>query len=62
MTAHRCVFADGPVQGKTVLVTGGAGAVGHCAVQLAKWGGATVIATVSSDEKADRAMRVRTTS
>ena len=55
MTAHRCVFADGPVQGKTVLVTGGAGAVGHCAVQLAKWGGATVIATVSSDEKADRA-------
>ncbi|MDP7386367.1 MAG: NADPH:quinone reductase, partial [Nitrospinota bacterium] len=55
MTAHRCVFADGPVQGKTVLVTGGAGAVGHCAVQLAKWGGASVIATVSSDEKAERA-------
>ena len=52
MTAHRAVFADGPVKGKTVLVTGGAGAVGHYAIQLAKWGGATVIATVSSDEKA----------
>ncbi|PKB72091.1 MAG: alcohol dehydrogenase [SAR202 cluster bacterium Io17-Chloro-G6] len=52
MTAHRCVFADGPVTGKTVLVTGGAGAVGHYAVQQAKLGGATVISTVSSDEKA----------
>ena len=51
MTAHRCVFADGPVAGKTVLVTGGAGAVGHYAVQQAKLGGATVISTVSSDEK-----------
>jgi NADPH2:quinone reductase len=52
MTAHRAVFADGPVQGQTVLVTGGAGAVGSTAVQLAVWGGATVVATVSSDEKA----------
>lgn len=52
MTAHRAVFADGPVTGQTVLVTGGAGSVGHYAVQLAKWGGATVIATVSSDAKA----------
>jgi NADPH2:quinone reductase len=52
MTAHRCVFSDGPVTGKTVLVTGGAGAVGHYAVQLAKLGGAAVISTVSSDEKA----------
>ena len=56
MTAHRCVFADGPVTGKTVLVTGGAGAVGHYAVQLAKLGGATVISTVSSDEKAQIAI------
>jgi NADPH2:quinone reductase len=55
MTAHGCVFAAGPVQGKMVLVTGGAGAVGHYAVQLAAWAGATVIATVSSDDKADRA-------
>ncbi len=52
VTAHRCLFADGPVAGQTVLVTGGAGAVGHYAVQLAKWAGATVIATVSSAEKA----------
>lgn len=55
MTAHRSLFVAGPVQGRTVLVTGGAGAVGHYAVQLAKWAGATVIATVSSDEKAERA-------
>ena len=52
MTAHRGVFADGPVQGQTILVTGGAGAVGSSAIQLAVWGGATVLATVSSDEKA----------
>ncbi len=55
MTAHRCVFVAGPVQGKIVLVTGGAGAVGHYAVQLAAWAGATVIATVSTDAKAERA-------
>src|SRR5260221_7673097 len=55
MTAHRCVFVGGPVQGKTLLVTGGAGAVGHYAVQLATWAGARVIATVSSAEKAARA-------
>jgi NADPH2:quinone reductase len=55
MTAHRCVFVAGPIQGKTLLVTGGAGAVGHYAVQLATWAGARVIATVSSPEKAERA-------
>jgi NADPH2:quinone reductase len=55
MTAHRCVFHFGPVQGRFVLVTGGAGAVGLYAVQLAKWAGATVIATVSSEAKAERA-------
>lgn len=48
LTAHRCIFADGPVDGQTVLVTGGAGAVGFYAVQFAKWGGARVIATVGS--------------
>jgi len=53
MTAHRAVFVGGPVQGKTLIVTGGAGAVGHYAVQLATWAGATVIATVSSSEKAE---------
>jgi NADPH2:quinone reductase len=56
MTAHVALFKAGPVQGRTVLVTGGAGAVGHYAVQLAKWAGATVIATVSSQDKAERAL------
>ncbi len=56
MTAHRCVFLAAPVQGRYVLVTGGAGAVGHYAVQLAAWAGATVIATVSSADKAARAL------
>ena len=52
MTAHRCLFADGPIDGATVLVAGGAGAVGNAAIQLARRAGATVIATVSSDAKA----------
>ena len=51
MTAWCCLFADGPVTGQTILITGGAGAVGNYAVQLAKWGGANVIATVSSPAK-----------
>src|SRR5450432_4724880 len=55
MTAWCCLFADGPVAGQTVMVTGGAGAVGHYAVQYAKWGGARVIATVSSSLKAEQA-------
>lgn len=55
MTAHRALFTDGPIRGKTVLVTGGAGAVGFYAVQLARWGGARVIATVSGEQKAARA-------
>ncbi len=55
MTAHRCLFADGPVAGQTVLVAGGAGAVGHFAIELATRAGATVIATVSSEEKAELA-------
>ena len=52
MTAHRCLFADGPLDGKVVLAPGGAGAVGHYAVQEAKLAGATVISTISSDYKA----------
>lgn len=48
MTAHRCVFADGPVAGKTVLVTGAAGSVGFYAAQFARRGGARVVATVGS--------------
>jgi NADPH2:quinone reductase len=54
-TACYGLFADGDIKGQTVLVTGGAGAVGHYAIQLAKWGGARVVTTVSSDEKAQRA-------
>ena len=55
MTAWCCLFSNGPIAGQTVLVTGGAGAVGHYAVQLAKGGGARVIATVSSPLKAEQA-------
>lgn len=61
VTAHRALttsedgpdrLAPGALAGRTVLVAGGAGAVGNAAVQLARWAGATVISTVSSDEKA----------
>ena len=52
LTAYGSLFAAGHVQGKTVLVTGGAGSVGRYAVQFAKLAGATVIATVSSESKA----------
>lgn len=52
MTAHRCVFADGNVEGQKILVTGGAGRVGHYAVQWASQAGATVIATASNETDA----------
>ena len=61
LTAHRAltVAEDGPrrlkpgaLDGKVVLAAGGAGAVGHAAIQLARWAGATVISTVSTPEKA----------
>ena len=61
MTAHRALtvhengparLSPGSLEGRVVLVAGGAGAVGHAAIQLAVWAGAEVIATVSSDEKA----------
>jgi len=61
MTAHRALtvheggpdrLAPGALDGRTVLVAGGAGAVGHAAIQLARWAGARVITTVSSPEKA----------
>src|SRR5579875_3345146 len=55
MTAHRCLFADGPVEGKNVLVAGGAGAVGHFAIELARRAGARVVATVSNRDKAELA-------
>jgi NADPH2:quinone reductase len=52
MTAHRCVFADGEVQGQTIVITGAAGRVGYYAVQWASQAGATVIATASNVEDA----------
>jgi len=57
LTAHRCLFADGPVAGKTVLVAGGAGAVGHFAIELAKHAGARVVTTVSGPQKAELAAK-----
>src|ERR1039458_4521016 len=57
MTAHRCLFADGRVEGKTILVAGGAGAVGHFAIELAKHAGARVVTTVSGPQKAELAAK-----
>jgi NADPH2:quinone reductase len=45
-------LAPGALAGRTVLVAGGAGAVGHAAIELAAWAGARVITTVSSPAKA----------
>ena len=53
MTAHRCVCADGSVDGQILLVTGGAGRVGYYATQWAKYFGATVIATGSSSKSVE---------
>ncbi|WP_293573376.1 NADPH:quinone reductase [Phaeobacter sp.] len=50
LTAAHTVFQGGDVAGKTVLVQGGAGMVGRLAVQMAKWGGARVIATCSASD------------
>jgi NADPH2:quinone reductase len=51
LTAHYALAIYGR-RGATVLVQGGAGAVGFYAIQFAKFAGASVIATVSSDRKA----------
>ena len=65
LTAHRCLtvselgprkLSPGALARQTVLVAGGAGAVGHAAIQLARWAGARVISTVSSNEKAKLAL------
>ena len=64
LTAHRALTANqngparlspGSLEGSVVLVTEGAGAVGHAAIQLARWAGATVITTVSGEEKGELA-------
>ena len=52
MTAWNAVEVAGAAKGKTVLVTGGAGGVGHYAIQFAKARGATVLTTISSEAKA----------
>jgi NADPH2:quinone reductase len=66
LTAHRTLtvadggpkrLAPGALDGRTVLVAGGAGAVGNAAIQLAHWAGATVISTVSGPRKAALATR-----
>lgn len=57
LTAYHAIHLDGPVDKMTLLVQGGAGAVGFYAIQFAKAAGATVIATVSSSEKASYARR-----
>ena len=54
-TAFYGIFCDGSVNDQNILITGGAGAVGHLGIQLAKWSGANVITTVSGDEKATAA-------
>ncbi len=55
LTAHRAIHAGGSVDGRTVVVQGGAGAVGACAVRLARLAGATVIATVQRQSQSDAA-------
>jgi NADPH2:quinone reductase len=64
LTAHRCLtvsegsggrLSPGSLAGRVVLVAGGAGAVGNASIQLARWAGAKVVATVSGPEKADLA-------
>jgi NADPH2:quinone reductase len=64
LTAHRCLtvaetlpdrIGPGSLNGRTVLVQGGAGAVGNAAIQLARYADATVIATVSTPQKAQLA-------
>ena len=57
ITAHRAVPVAGSVEGRTVLVQGGAGAVGACAVQLAHQAGARVIATCRSESDKEIASR-----
>lgn len=51
LTAHRCLFADGDLKGRRALVQGGAGVVGSAAIQLAKWAGAWVVATVLDSQQ-----------
>ena len=56
-TAFYGIFCDGSINDQNILITGGAGAVGHLGIQLAKWSGANVITTVSGDDKAAAAKK-----
>ncbi|MCW8128083.1 NADPH:quinone reductase [Microbulbifer halophilus] len=53
LTAHRCLFADGELSGRRVLVHGGAGVVGTATILLAKWAGAWVATTVAGEMQAE---------
>jgi NADPH2:quinone reductase len=58
ITAHRALFADGPIDAQTILVAGAVGTVGSIATQLAAWAGATVLGTVTRADDVDRAKRL----
>jgi NADPH2:quinone reductase len=58
ITAHRAVFADGPVDGLTVLIHGAVGGVGSIATQLARRDGANVLAVVRNDHQIDQALQL----
>ncbi|GHB26555.1 NADPH:quinone reductase [Salinicola rhizosphaerae] len=52
LTAHRCLFSDGSLEGRRVLIHGGAGVVGTSAILLSKWAGAWVCTTVMNSDQA----------
>ena len=56
LTAYAGLFKYGEIKNKIVLITGGAGSVGNCAIQMAKYAGAEVISTVSGDKKMKAAL------
>jgi len=57
LTAHRCLFSDGDLKDRRVLIHGGAGAVGTAAILLAKWAGAWVVTTVRNSQQAEIARK-----
>ena len=61
ITAHRALFADGPIKGVTVLIAGATGGVGSVATQLAAWAGARVIGTVRNSDDVQRARQLGAT-
>ncbi len=55
MTGYHAIALSQATKGTTLLISGGAGAVSQYAIQFAKAAGATVLATISSAEKAKAA-------